>query len=168
MPAYKAKAISIKNKPFAEADKLVTLFTREHGKIRVLAKGARRVPSRFGGRVETFSYADYLLAKGRSLDIVSQCEVLESFQIVRDDPAGLKAGIYFLRIIDAATAEGQSNEELFDLLLTGLCRLKEKADPQRVVVEFEKAFMRIEGIYREGFDPKYCISDHVGRDIREW
>ncbi|MBU0630901.1 MAG: DNA repair protein RecO [Candidatus Margulisbacteria bacterium] len=168
MPAYKTKAISIRNKPFAEADKLVTLFSREHGKIRVLAKGARRIPSRFGGRVETFSYADYFLAKGRSLDIVSQCEVLESFQVVRDDPAGLKAGFYFLRLIDASTAEGQPNPELFDLLLAGLWRLKEKTDAPRVVVEFEKAFLRIEGIFREGFDPKYCISDHVGRDIREW
>ena len=69
MAAYKSKAISLKTKPFAEADKLVTLFTRDHGKIRAIAKGARRVPSRFGGRVEPFTYSDCFIAKGRNLDI---------------------------------------------------------------------------------------------------
>jgi len=64
MPAYKTKAISLKTAPFAEADKMVTLFTREHGKIRVVAKSARRVPSRLGGRVESFTYAEMFIAQG--------------------------------------------------------------------------------------------------------
>jgi DNA repair protein RecO (recombination protein O) len=168
MPAYKTKAISIKARPFAEADKMVTLFTREHGKIRVVAKSARRVPSRLGGRVESFTYGDYLIAKVRSLDIVSQCEVLETFQSVRDDPAALKVGLYCLKLVDAGTVEGQHNPELFDLLLKGLTALKQKKDPRLVERRFEKAFMRLEGIYREGVEPKYYLSEHMGVDLRKW
>ena len=168
MVAYKTKAISIKNQPFAEADKLTTLFTREYGKIRVVAKSARRVPSRFGGRVESFTYADCLIVKGRSLDILSQCEVLETFQEIRNDSGMLKVGLYLLKLVDAGTVEGQPNPELFDLLLKGLTVLKLKKDPSLIAKRFEKAFLRIEGIYREGAEPRYDISEHVGVDLRRW
>ncbi len=168
MPAYKTTAISMKTAPFAEADKLVTFFSREYGKIRVIAKGARRVPSRLGGRVETFSYADFVIAKGRSLDIVSQCEVIETFQSLRDDPKALKTGLYLLKLVDAGTVEGQSNPELFDLLLKGLTALKQKKDPRLVEKRFERAFLRLEGIYREGMDSRYVLSEHTGVDLRSW
>ncbi|MDD4179424.1 MAG: DNA repair protein RecO [Candidatus Margulisbacteria bacterium] len=168
MPPYKAKVIAIKNQPFAEADKMVTLFSREHGKIRVIAKGARRVPSRLGGRVESFTYSDCFIAKGKSLDILSQCEVLETFQSVRNDPQMLKVGLYMLKLIDSGTVEGQQNPELFDLLLMGLTALKDKKDTRVVERRFEKAFMRVEGIYREGVEPKYYISEHTGMDLRKW
>jgi len=147
---------------------MVTLFSREQGKIRVVAKSARRVPSRFGGRVETFTYGKYFMARGRSLDILSQCEVVETFQAIRDDPAGLRIGLYFLKLVDAGTAEGQHNPELFDLLLKALIALKAKKDPRLLEVRFEKAFMRLEGIYREGVDPKYHLSEHTGTDLRKW
>lgn len=168
MSVYKTKAISIKTSPFAEADKMVTLFSREQGKIRVVARGARRVPSRLGGRVETFTYADFLIARGRSLDIISQCEVLETFQSLRDDPGALRAGLYLLRLVDAGTVEGQKHPELFDLLLRALLKLKEKAEPRRIMLAFEKAFVKLEGIYREGVEPKDSLSEHVGIDIRRW
>ncbi|MCU0640558.1 MAG: DNA repair protein RecO [Candidatus Margulisbacteria bacterium] len=168
MPAFKARAISLKTKPFAEADKMVTLFSLEHGKIRVLAKSARRVPSSLGGKVETLSYGEYLIIKGRSIDIVSQCEVLETFDSVRCNPATLMIGLYFLKLIDAGTSEGQNNPELFDLLLKGLTALKQGKDPRTVELRFEKAFMRREGIFRDGVEPKYCLSEHLGVDLTKW
>jgi DNA repair protein RecO (recombination protein O) len=168
MPSYKARAISLKTAPFAEADKMVTLFTREHGKIRAIAKGARRVPSRLGGRVESFTYSDLYIAKGRSLDIISQCEVMESFQSLRDGAETLKVGLYLLKLVDAGTSEGQHHPELFDLLLKGLLTLKQKIDPRRIELRFEKAFLRLEGIYREGIEPKYVLSEHMGVDLSRW
>ncbi len=168
MPPYKTRAISQNTPPFAEADKLVTLFTRERGKIRVVAKSARRVPSRLGGRIESFTYAELFIAQGRSLDIISQCEVLESFQTVRDDPEALRVGLYLLKLVNAGTAEGQHHPELFDLLLKGLLTLKQKIDPRRIELRFEKAFLRLEGIYRDGIEPKYVLSEHMGVDLRKW
>jgi DNA repair protein RecO (recombination protein O) len=168
VPPFKAKAITLKTRPFAEADKMVTLFSLEYGKLRVLAKSARRVPSRLGGKVETLSYGEYLIAKGRSIDIVSQCEVIETFQSVRCNPATLMISLYFLKLVDAGTSEGQHNPGLFDLLLKGLTALKEGKDPRTVELRFEKAFMRREGIYREGVEPKYCLSEHMGVDLTRW
>ncbi|MFC1571092.1 DNA repair protein RecO [Candidatus Margulisiibacteriota bacterium] len=170
MAAYKTKAISLKTAPFAEADKLVTLFTREHGKIKAIAKGARRVPSRFGGRVETFTYADYFIAKGRSLDIISQCEVIESFQKLRENPEALPAGFYILKLVNEGTAEGQKYVELFDLLLEYLFKLKGggRGEGKRTAKQFEKEFVILEGIYHHEHDPAYSLSEHIGKDIRSW
>ena len=168
MAAYKTIAISLKASPFSEADKLVTLFTRDHGKIRAIAKGARRIPSRLGGRVEPFTYSDCFIAKGRSLDIISQCEVFETFQKVREDAAKLPVGIYMLKLINSGTAEGQQHPELFDLLLKYLKRLKQDDDVSRLAKGFEKEFVQIEGIYHEGIDPQYALIDHLERDIRAW
>lgn len=168
MPAYKTKAISLKTAPFAEADKLVTLFTREYGKIRVIAKSARRVPSRLGGRVETLTYGDYFIAKCRSLDIISQCQVLESFQDLRDQPDHLLASLYILKLVDSGTVEGQRHPELFDLLLQSLCRLKAGENHRRVAKSFVKDFTVLEGIYQAGVNPTDTLSEHVGRDLRKW
>ena len=168
MPPYKTCAISIKTAPFAEADKLVTLFSREFGKIRVIARSARRVPSRLAGRVEPFSYADFVIARGRSLDTISQCEIFETFQSIRDNPSQLGVGFYLLKLIHAGTVEGQPNPELFELLLKALMVLKAGKDPGLIARRFEKAFLKLEGIYREGTDPRYSISEHVGVDIRAW
>lgn len=168
MPAYKTRAVSLKARPFAEADKMVTLFTRERGKVRAIAKGARRVPSSLGGRVEPFTYGDYLIAKGRNLDIISQCQVIETFQRLREDPQTLYAGLYMLKLVDSGTAEGQHYPELFDLLAGSLLKLKRDPDAKKIAKDFELDFVKLEGIYREGIDPQYTLSEHVGKDLRQW
>lgn len=168
MASYKSKAISLKTAPFMEADKLVTLFSREHGKIRAIAKGARRVPSRLGGRVEPFTFADCFIAKGRNLDIVSQCEVIETFQKVRENAETLLAGLYILRLVDSGSLEGQVHPELFDLLLKSLYKLKDGASPGRVSKDFETEFAMLEGIFEQGMNARDVLSDHVGRDLKLW
>ena len=147
---------------------MVTLISRGHGKIRAIAKGARRVPSRLGGRVEPFTYAEYFIANGRNLDILSQCEVIETFQVIRETGALLPAGLYLLKLVDSGTLEGQRHPELFDLLLDALYRLKALVEPGKVVLEFEKDFAQIEGIYEQGKSPRESLSDHVGRELKLW
>ncbi len=168
MPAYKTQAISLKTAPFAEADKMVTLFSRDQGKIKVLAKSARRVPSRFGGRVESFTYADFLIAQTRSIDIVSQCKVIESFQKVREQELMLMSGLYMFKIVNFGTVFGQAHPELFDLLLKSLYNLKQGCDARRVAIDFEKAFVVLEGIYQEGVHPRDALSQHLEKDLRSW
>jgi len=147
---------------------LVTLISRGHGKIRAIAKGARRVPSRLGGRVEPFTYAEYFVANGRNLDIISQCEMIETFLAIREGGALLLAGLYLLKLVDSGTLEGQHHPDLFDLLLDSLYRLKALVEPGKVVREFEKDFAKLEGIYEQGRSPREVLSDHVGRELKLW
>jgi DNA repair protein RecO (recombination protein O) len=167
MPGYNTKAISLKTNPFGEADKLVTLFSLERGRIKAVARGARRIPSRLGGRVEPFTYADYFIIKGRNLDIISECEVIENFQGVRESPAALYRGWYFLRLVDAV-ATSEANPRLFNLLLKALYYLKDKKDFKGITGKFETEFAKIEGIYdAKGFLDQQ-ISEHLGEDVKKW
>jgi len=158
MPLYKAEAINLRTINIGEADKLVTLFSRQYGKIKAVAKGARRTKSKFGGRLEVFTYNQLLLATGKQLDIISQCETIESFYRLREERSKLNTGAYFLRLIDLTTEERQKNEGLFELLLGSLFLLIEGADPDRLARYFEVHLTRIEGIFPD-IDKLHCSKE---------
>ncbi|MGF6823603.1 DNA repair protein RecO (recombination protein O) [Microbacterium sp. ZKA21] len=76
MPTYRDEAVILRTHKLGEADRIVTMLSRRHGKIRAVAKGVRRTSSKFGARLEPFMVADVQLYQGRSLDIVQQAESL--------------------------------------------------------------------------------------------
>lgn len=168
MALYKTKGIILGSRPFEEAGKLVTIFTSDYGKIRVIAKGAKRPTSKFGGRIETFSLLDLLIAEGRNLDILSQCETIESFQKLRENAESIATGIYFIRIIDAATVDRQKNPNLFKLLAYSLKKLKDGEGVAVAVRFFEVNFLRVEGIFRANMTPDILIGEHLDVDVRAW
>lgn len=81
MPLYRDEGVVLRTAKLGEADRIVTLLTRSHGKVRAVAKGVRRVKSRFGGRLEPFMRVDVLIATGRTLDVVSQVESISAYAL---------------------------------------------------------------------------------------
>ena len=79
MPTYRDEAVILRTHKLGEADRIVTMLSRRHGKIRAVAKGVRRTSSKFGSRLEPFMVADVQLYQGRSLDIVQQAESLGAY-----------------------------------------------------------------------------------------
>jgi len=79
MAVYKADAIVIRSREYGEADRLVTLFAREKGKINALAKGVRKPTSSQRAGTQLFTYADFLLHQGKTLDTITQAQPRESF-----------------------------------------------------------------------------------------
>ena len=73
---YRVSAIVLKRRDQGEADRLLTVFTRDRGKLTLLAKGVRRQASRKAGHIEPFTQVDLLVAKGKSLDLVTQAETV--------------------------------------------------------------------------------------------
>src|ERR687883_716038 len=82
---YRTPAVVLKRTDLGEADRIVTLFTRDHGKIRAVAKGVRRTTSRSAGHLEPFILTDLSLAVGKELDVISQAETRNAFREVRED-----------------------------------------------------------------------------------
>src|SRR5687768_9809563 len=82
---YRTEAIVLRRTDFGEADRLLTLFSRELGKIKAIAKGARKPQSRKTGHVELFMRTQFLIAQGRDLDIITQAEMVEGYQALRED-----------------------------------------------------------------------------------
>ena len=75
MPLYQDEGVVLRTAKLGEADRILTLLTRDHGKVRAVAKGVRRTKSRFGGRLEPFMRVALLIAEGRSLDVVSPSRI---------------------------------------------------------------------------------------------
>src|SRR5665811_1527719 len=76
---YRDEAIVLRTQKLGEADRIITLLTRGNGRVRAVAKGVRRTTSRFGSRLEPFTYVDLQFAEGRSLDVVTQAETLAPY-----------------------------------------------------------------------------------------
>ena len=76
---YRDEAVVVRQHKLGEADRIITLLTKEHGLVRAVAKGVRRTRSKFGARLEPFAHVDVLLHPGRNLDIVTQVYSLDTF-----------------------------------------------------------------------------------------
>ncbi len=79
MPLYSDEAIVLRTRKLAEADRIITLLTRQHGVVRAVARGVRRTSSKFGSRLEPFTHVDLQLAVGRNLDTVTQAVTRDPF-----------------------------------------------------------------------------------------
>ena len=76
---YRDEAVVIRTQKLGEADRIVTLFSRQRGRIRAVAKGVRRTKSKFGARLEPASYVDIQLYTGKTFDVVTQVEAIENY-----------------------------------------------------------------------------------------
>src|SRR5689334_11560075 len=97
---YRVTGIVLKRSDVGEADRLLTLLTAERGKLRAVAKGARKPTARKTGHVELFNQASFLIAVAREIDLVSQVDTLEPFLRVRDDLDRLSYAYYFAELAD--------------------------------------------------------------------
>jgi DNA repair protein RecO (recombination protein O) len=113
---YRTEAIVLRRTDFGEADRLLTVFTPDKGKLKLIAKGARKPTSRKSGHVELFSYGRFMVAVGRELDIATQAETLEPFLPLREDLLRTSYAYYVAELADAFTAERDENRPLFGLL----------------------------------------------------
>src|SRR5437870_10329790 len=92
---YRVDAVILKRSDMGEADRLLTIFTPSLGKVRVIAKGVRKIQSRKSGHVELFTHVNLLIARGRNLDIVTQAETIEPYLALRGDLERTAYAFYF-------------------------------------------------------------------------
>jgi len=142
---YRTEGIVLRRSDFGEADRLLVLLTPGQGKLRVLAKGVRKVPSRKAGHVEPFMRSQYLLARGRNLDIVTQVEATDTFQNVRSDLVRTSYAYYWMELVDGFSEEGEENAPLYRLLAESLERLDRGANPALLTRFFELHLLTLVG-----------------------
>src|SRR5512138_511849 len=118
---YRIEAIVMHRSDVGEADRLLTVLSRERAKLRLNAKGARKVGSRKAGHVELFVRSKMLVARGRGeIDIVSQVETIDAYRGLREDLTRSTYAHYAVELTDAFAEEGSEQPELFDLLAAAL------------------------------------------------
>jgi DNA repair protein RecO (recombination protein O) len=134
---YRTTGIIIKRHKFGEADRLLTIFTADCGKVRAIAKGAMRPRSKLGGNVELLTHSQLVLARGRNLDIVTQAQALDIFLPMRDSLELMSCGFYLAELVDNFTEENVEDRDMFGLFLDTLRELSETGDGERIVRYFE-------------------------------
>ena len=144
MSLYRDEGVVLRTMRLGEADRIVTLLTRGHGKVRAVAKGVRKTTSKFGGRLEPLSHVALLCWKGRELDIVNQAEVTEAFRTVREDLSRVAKAFTVLEVADQLAQEHHPAPRLYEMVL-GALRALAAEDSAMLVPGFLLKALALEG-----------------------
>lgn len=154
MPLYTDEAIVLRTRKLAEADRIITLLTRQHGVVRAVAKGVRRTSSRFGSRLEPFTHVDLQLAEGRNLDTITQAVTRAPFgEAISADYDRYTAASVMLETAERLVAEEREPSVQQYLLLIGGLRAMATGEhrPSDVMDSFVLRSLAVAG-YAPSFD----------------
>lgn len=121
--SIKAQGVVLKRTNFGEADRILTIFSKEQGKIKVLAKGIRKITSRRSGNVEIFNLTAFSLYQGKSFLILTEAKTVNSFPDLRKNLKLVALAYHICELVDRLTGEHQENKEIFDLVSCVLGKL---------------------------------------------
>lgn len=162
VPLYRDEAIVLRTHDLGEADRIVSLLSRDNGRVRAVAKGVRRVKSRFGARLEPFSRVDVQCYEGRSLDTVTQVESLSAYgaSLCGDYPRWT-AGTAMLEAVERLTpVEKESATRQYLLLVGALRTLVAATLPAGLVLD---AFL-LRSLAVAGWSPSFADCARCGRE----
>ena len=133
---YTSEGIVLARRNFGEADRILVLYTKNFGKVSLLAKGIRRPKSRKRGHVEVFNRINFQAVKGRGLDIITEAEVTEDFSEIRKSLKKISLAYYLMEVVGRITHEGEEKTEVYNLLLTSLQKLKSTKMLKKLRLDF--------------------------------
>src|SRR5208282_5318328 len=147
MPSEKASALVLRTVDFSETSLVVSLFTREFGKIGALAKGARRLKNPFESALDVLTLCRivFLHKSSDALDLLTEAKLLRRFRPAGRDLSGLYAGYYVAELLDGLTDEDDPHPELFDLADETLAAFMAGDSAAKWIVRFELIALRLLG-----------------------
>jgi DNA repair protein RecO (recombination protein O) len=125
VPTYQADAIVLKRLDYGESDRILTLLTREQGKLAAIAKGARKGKARATGSLDLFARSRMMLAKGRNLDVVAQVERRGDVSHISGDLQRTAYACLVTEVVDKVLEDRHPVDDVFDLVVTTLDRLNQ-------------------------------------------
>jgi DNA repair protein RecO (recombination protein O) len=157
---FRTEAVILRRQELGEADRLVVAYSADRGKLRLVAKGVRRLRSRKAGHLEPFSRTVLLIARGRELDIISQAEAIQTYPALRSDLRLVGSASYVVELIDRFTLEEAGSDQVYALLVDTLGRLADGRPAAAVVRYYELRLLELMGYRPEFFRCVQC-SDEV-------
>ena len=155
--SYTSQVICLKSYDYGEADKILHLYSADHGRISAMAKGAKRANSKLSGACELLALSEMQLTRGRNFDVVSQYQSLESYIGIRTDILKLACAMLYAELVHALATEGDEDSQMiFTHLQTALARLEVASE--RDIIPLASAFqMRLLDL--AGFRPMlgHCL-----------
>lgn len=118
--SFKTQAIVLKRLNFGEADKFITFYSRDYGRLTTLAKGVRRIKSRRASHLEIFNQVDIFVVTGKAFYILREAQAINSFSFLKTKLPRVIHAYKIVEVVDKFCPENQKNKTLFNLLLEGL------------------------------------------------
>jgi DNA repair protein RecO (recombination protein O) len=159
----KLTAIILKKQPFNEADEIITLFTKEQGKVRVLAKSIKLSKSKLQSRLQMLFLVNVILAGKSSLPKIISCEVVEVFENLRQNLAAVKLAFLASELVIKFTADEQKNQQLFESLNSFLNCLNNPLE--ELNFQFALAKFKLETLNSVGLGIHSTVSENINQPI---
>lgn len=159
---FRSEAIILRRTDFGEADRMLVLYSREFGKIRALAKGSRKPQTRKSGHVELFMRTNFLIAKGKNIDIITQAELVEPYASLRQDLVRTTYASYAAELVDKMTVDEDPDLRKYKLLADALSWFAESENLLLAARYFELRLLSLAGFQPQLFR---CVS--CGEPIEE-
>jgi len=163
MSQFRDRGVVVRTIRLGEADRIVTLMTERHGKVRAVAKGVRRTTSKFGSRLEPLTHVALLGWQGRGdLDTITQVETIDTFRAVREDLDRMSAALSMLEVVDQVGQERHANPHLYEMAVGAIGALADHHSPMVAPAFFLKV------LALEGSAPVLdaCVSCGQDDDVR--
>jgi DNA repair protein RecO (recombination protein O) len=143
---YRDQGVVLRTIKLGEADRIVSLMTQAHGKVRAVAKGVRKTKSKFGARLEPTSHIALQCYRGRELDVVTQVETVDAFRVLRERYVLLTHAVTMLEAVDQVAQEHEPNPALYRMLVGALRTLAQRPSPV-VTPAFLWKLLSLEGFH---------------------
>jgi len=137
MPLLRGEGIVIRSMNLGEWDKLLVILAVGLGKIKVVAKGARKVQSRYASSTQPFTHIRFTNYSGKTFHTLSQVEVIESYRPLRDNLDKIAYGLYIMELVDLSLIDGQRHDDILSLLLASLHILSHSERHELLLMFFE-------------------------------
>lgn len=133
---YTSEGVVLSRKNYAEADRILVLFTKHYGKITLLAKGVRKLSSKKRGHIEIFSKVKFSAVKGKSMDIITETETIDAYDQVRLNLNKISLAYYFCEVILKITKDWEDDIKLYRILVDSLFDLQHRINLKKLRKEF--------------------------------
>jgi DNA repair protein RecO (recombination protein O) len=166
--SYSDEGLVLARRNYGEADRILSLYTQNHGRISVIAKGIRRLSSKKRGHLEVFSHFKFQVARGRNLDILTEAEIINNFSGVRKSLAKASLAFYFMEVIGRTTREGEPHREVFDLILKYLQETNRKKNLKSIRLDFILKLLTVLGFWPQGkklLNPDAKLEEVIERSL---
>ena len=143
----RSEGVILSHRNFGEADRLLTIYTRDFGKLSAIAKGVRRPRSKKAGHVELGSLCKVFIAKGKNLDLLTEVESRYSFGITHFSQDKANKIYHLLEIVESLTPTGQKNPQVFSLLVSALKKIEKEEDFNLISSVFKIKLLKVLGFF---------------------
>lgn len=165
----KCEGIVVRTTDYGESAKIVTIFSKELGKVTLMAHGAKKFKSKLSGVTQLFHFGHYLFHAGRGMGTLQQGETLVNFRNIQTDIVATAYATYFVELVDRTTDDGEKNKSLFDLLENALRFVDEGYEAECIKYIFELKMLIKFGVepYLDGCVCCKCTSGNFKFSLEE-